>query len=427
MHFKSFGSIFREHRFLLLISTIGLFYTLGNGGIWFILPLKANALLDNFMLVGLLIAVPNLVSLFFDVPTGGLSDHLGRKKILFTGLFGMALLGLLLPSVDSLPKFLAFMVVFGLMNQFIFISCRAYIMDISHIGKTSEYFGVFGSFGQVGFALGPVIAGVIIADNLSVGEVDTGLFYAVMCFLALFLLFFLRETVKVDSAFVSVKELLQKDKLVLRELVDFKSLHFAGFIVFLVTFVLTFTDGWIWTLEPLYTTLGIDSVTVGLILSMFVLPFIIFEAPAGYLADRHGKQKMLTAGLILSGVFFIIFGLSGKTPILLLSSAFIATTGLAFARPSMEGLLTDLAEEKQKGGIVGVWDVSEDMGYIIGPILGGLIAEFYRDITIPFIFLGCLILLLIPPVIFFLPKNEPKVIRGKEDIQKVLASVGEGR
>ena len=55
---------------------------------------------------------------------------------------------------------------------------------------------------------------------------------------------------------------------------------------------------------------------------------------------------------------------------------------------------------------MGVWEVAEDLGYIIGPIAGGLIAEMYKDIAVPFVFLGALILILVVPVFYFLYANK---------------------
>jgi len=57
-----------------------------------------------------------------------------------------------------------------------------------------------------------------------------------------------------------------------------------------------------------------------------------------------------------------------------------------------------------KGGIVGVWDTAEDLGYVIGPLVGGVVAEVYKDITLPFIFFGVLLLLLILTVAYMRTK-----------------------
>ena len=43
--------------------------------------------------------------------------------------------------------------------------------------------------------------------------------------------------------------------------------------------------------------------------------------------------------------------------------------------PSLDGLLVDLSYRHKKGYVVGVWNFSMDAGYVVGPLLGGTIAE----------------------------------------------------
>jgi len=385
----------QRHLPIFLISVLGLFYVAGNGSVFFALPLIANSLVNDLMIVGLLIAIPNFVSLFLDVPLGGLSDYLGRKKLLGSGLFMMGLLGIVLPTISTVPALILFLVVFGIANQLIYISVRAFIMDISPLNKTSEYFGFFEALASIGFTIGPIVGGMLIADQLSIGVLSVGLFYFTMCLIALVIVFTLKETIPKEGLTSSIKDLIKKDKLIFRELIEFKELRGPGAIILILTFILVTADGLIWTMEPLFATLGLDTATVGLILAMFVVPFILFDVPAGYLADKIGKTKVMFIGLIIAGIFLISFG-STREPNLLLIFAFIATTGLALVRPSVDGLLTDLAEQKHKGGIVGVWDVSEDLGYVIGPILGGIIAEYYQNIGVAFTAMGAILLLMAP-------------------------------
>jgi MFS family permease len=373
---------------------MALFYVAGNGGVFFVLPLLAKGLTGDLMLVGLLVAVPNFVSMFLDVPVGGFSDYVGRRRLLCLGLVLMGFLGLMLPSITSFFSFVLFMVVFGIANQLILISGRAFLMDVAPQGKTSEYFGILESLAQIGFAVGPVVAGMLIADKLDVGIFNVGVFYLVMCSIALVIVLALKETVKCEKFAESVKKLIKKDRLISRELIDFQGLGVGGLVVLFSTFIIVFIDGVVWTFEPLYTTLGIDTATVGLILSMFVLPFIFFEVPAGILADRFGKIRIFILGLVVAGIFLIVFG-SARTPLLLAASAFMATSGLALARPALSGFLTDISASKERGGIVGVWNVAEDFAYVTSPIAGGVIAELY-GIGTTFMLVGILLLVSIP-------------------------------
>jgi MFS family permease len=395
--FQRLQSSEREYRPLLLIGFGGVLFALGNSVMWFILPILAEKLFQDLFLVGILIAIPSIIAVFCNIPAGGFSDHFGRKKFFISGLFLMAVLGLLLPSVNSLSRFIAFMFLAGLANVSIVVPARAYIMDIAPKKKTSEFFGIFEVFYQIGFTVGPVIAGYLVAGQLDLGALNSGLFYFLACMAAILILLLCKETVPLGkSALVSVKDVIQKDRLFFKSLLDFKTLHYAGIVVLLATFIIVFVDGVVWTWVPLYVTLGFGVEFVGVLLMLFVLPFILFEVPAGVLADRLGKVRVFVCGLLVAGVFLFVFGSSGDASVLL-ASAFLATTGLAFARPAIDGFLTDISASKERGGIVGVWNVAEDAGYVLGPVVGGLLAEVF-SISLVFAFTGVLLIVSLPVV-----------------------------
>ena len=398
-------SIEKEYRTLSRISIGGLLFTLGTGVVWFILPILAEKLFKDLMIVGLLIAIPSIISLSFDIPIGGLSDRIGRKKLFLGGLIVMSSLGLLLPSINTFTRFILFMILFGLANLSIIVPSRAYIMDIAPKGKTSEFFGISEAAQQIGFAIAPVIGGYFIADRLGIGLLNTGLFFLLMSLIAAMILLLVKETVtKEKPTFVSIKDVITKDKVFLKSLLDYKSLHYAGVAIFLSTFIIVFIDGIVWTFGPLYTTLGVETWMVGLILSMFVLPFILFEVPAGIIADKFSKITLFVIGLLLAGVFLILFG-STQNSMILIVSAFVATTGLAFARPAMEGFLTDISAKKEHGSIVGVWDVAEDSAYAISPLIGGIIANVY-GIGVTFMLLGGSLIVLVPFIYLAIRKSK---------------------
>src|SRR5437588_6391326 len=48
---------------------------------------------------------------------------------------------------------------------------------------------------------------------------------------------------------------------------------------------------------------AISNVRLGLVFSIFLFGYAIFQTPAGWLADRFGPRRMLTLGLVLWGVF----------------------------------------------------------------------------------------------------------------------------
>jgi DHA1 family multidrug resistance protein-like MFS transporter len=150
------SSVRKEYHTLFLVSFSGFLYTLGSGVVWFVLPILAERLFKDLLVVGVLIATPNIVSLFFDIPMGDFSDRVGRKKLFMGGLFLMALLGMLLPSVSSFMWFVAFMALLGVADLSIILPVRAYIMEIAPKDNVSESFGIFEAAIQVGFAVAQI-------------------------------------------------------------------------------------------------------------------------------------------------------------------------------------------------------------------------------------------------------------------------------
>jgi len=394
---------FHGYRNISLISLSALFFTLGNGVVWFVLPIIAEKLVDNLIVFGVLMALPFFIQFLFDIPLGMISDYLGRKKLIITGLFFMFLLGIYLPYTSSIIPYVIFMIILGVAGLIIVVPARSYVMRISPANKSSEFFGIFETLYQLGFTIGPVIAGYLLLVGLNQGVSYSGLFYSFVCLISIAFLLFLPDiVVGTHSIRHIITSFIHHDKIYLRGILDYRDLNYAGLTVLLSTFVFVTIDGITWAIEPLYTTEGYSTEFVGLLLSVFVIPFLLFELPAGIIADRFGKTKVLFGGMLMGGIFFILFGLVDSKP-LLLTSAFLSSTGLALSKPAIDGFLTDISSKKERGGIVGVWNMTEDLAYVISPIIGGIIAEYY-GLQLTFIFCGGLLIVSIPVLVFLLRK-----------------------
>lgn len=383
----------RQYRPILLLTVGGVMFAISNAVLWFFIPIIAEKLTNNIFTVGLLLAVPYVLSLIGDIPTCTFSDHYGRRRLFLLGLFALAILGYAIMIVENAWTLLILLALFGLGNLLVIGPVRAYVMDIAPKEKTSEFFGIMEISYQIGFAAGPVIGAVLILQ----GEVNTGIFCLLAGLASALIILKTNESVKTPKTLgESIKNTIREDRVVLNGLAEFKALKAQGAMVLAATFTVVFADGVVWAIEPLYTKLGYDTTTVGLIMAMFVTPYILFEVPAGIIADRLGKTKMLILGLLTAGSSLILFGIT-KDPQTMMIYAFISTTGLAIARPAIDGHLTDISAGKRRGCIVGVWDTSEDAAYITSAIIGGLIAET-TGITNTMTILGALLILTTPIV-----------------------------
>ncbi|MFH1788087.1 MAG: MFS transporter, partial [Candidatus Altiarchaeota archaeon] len=345
----------RRRRFAVLseASATIFLWTSGVGAIWFVLPNLAEKLSGSLAYVGLLLSLPALIAFLVDIPLGDLCDRADKKKIILLGLFLMFFLGFFLREVDSLSELVLFLVLLGVLHPIMYVATTAYVIEASPKKYSASFLGTYTSFIHLGFSVGALAGGFLIADALieNIGRI-AGL-YSIACVAAGLLALTLRKSGRqtITGGFCSV---IRDDKVFVKELRDFRKLGFTGAAVIAMSFLFSTFDGIVWTLEPLlYQELSLKSVEGGVILAAFVVPLILFEAPAGYLADRIGKRRVLAAGLFVAGFFAVLFS-SAEGFWYLLACAFMATTGLSVAWPATEGILAEHTRKSESGGFSGV-------------------------------------------------------------------------
>jgi len=383
----------KERKTFVSICVVALFYATGAGALWFLLPVMAEEFTKDITVVGILLSIPYVISTIVAIPSGELSDRVGRKTVGIIGLLIVILIGVIVPLVSSLPQFILFAIVLGLSVQLINAPARAFVMDIAPQKMTSEYFGIFISSINLGLAIGPMMVGFLMRDSLSIGITTVSYMYILIGLIGLFIFSTLNDTIKEREPLSDgIKNMLRTDKVFRRGIRQYRELKNLGMLVLVLTILFTITDGVVWTLEPLYYQyLKLSSSMGSLILAMFILPLIVLGLPAGRLADKYGKLKALVFGVVLSGISLILFGFSHTTLTLLLS-AFFTSAGLAFAWASVSGLITDISVNKDRGCITGVWNMFMDIGYVIGPFLGGMIAGYFHNIGNAFSTMGLILL-----------------------------------
>jgi len=122
---------------------------------------------------------------------------------------------------------------------------------------------------------------------------------------------------------------------------------------------------------------GVGAATRGMLMSLFLLPFALLCWPAGKLADRIGWF----APLIFANVAFgFVYSTYGFVSFALLPWAMVASgvlSALMFA-PSLV-LVSDFARRGAGEGLFGIFQIAGSVGFLTGPIVGGLLVESLVD------------------------------------------------
>jgi len=122
---------------------------------------------------------------------------------------------------------------------------------------------------------------------------------------------------------------------------------------------------------------GVDAATRGMLMSLFLLPFALLCWPAGKLADRVGWFAPLISANV---VFGLVYATYGALPLTLLPVAMIVSgvlSALMFA-PSL-ALVSDFARRGAGEGLFGSFQVAGSVGFLSGPLVGGVLVEWWRD------------------------------------------------
>jgi len=122
--------------------------------------------------------------------------------------------------------------------------------------------------------------------------------------------------------------------------------------------------------------LGANAIELGWVISSFILSSAIFLLPFGRLADIVGRKKVFTTGITLFtlSTFLIIFSGSIISMIVLrifqgLSSAMIFGTSLA--------IITSVYQPGERGRAMGINITATYLGLSSGPVIGGLLTQYF--------------------------------------------------
>lgn len=140
-------------------------------------------------------------------------------------------------------------------------------------------------------------------------------------------------------------------------------------------------------LPRLMNELHISGQVVGYLTAAFALTQLIFSPFAGKAVDRFGRKIMIVLGLIIFGLSELLFGF-GKTIDVLFISRILGGLSAAFIMPAVTAFIADITTDENRPKALGYMSAAISTGFIIGPGLGGFLAEI--GTRVPFYSAGVL-------------------------------------
>lgn len=120
--------------------------------------------------------------------------------------------------------------------------------------------------------------------------------------------------------------------------------------------------------------LGASAAQIGLLTAMYPLAQV-FAAPfLGRLSDRHGRKPVLVLSILGTAVGFVVLATARLLPILFVSRFIDGVTGGNIS--VAQAYIADVTDEADRGAALGMIGAAFGLGFILGPVTGGLLAGF---------------------------------------------------
>lgn len=354
-----------------------------------------------------LAAVYAAMQFLFAPLIGALSDRFGRRKVILASLTAFGASYLILAVAPSLLWLFVGRIVAGITGATI-TAANAYIADVSTPQTRARNFGFVGVAFGLGFVFGPAIGGLLGGIGLRVP------FYAaafVALLGALYGLLVLPESLPPERR----RAFSWRRADPFRALLGLRAYPLVAGLAFAFLFFSLAQRG-LETVFVLYTDyrFGWGPRENGLALALVgVMAAVVQGGLVRPLVARLGERRTIVAGLTVSTLGFVGYGLASQGWILL---AVIAVASLgAVAGPAIQGLIAGTVPASEQGSVQGTLTSMLSLTAIVAPLVsGGLFGMFTGERSIaevpgmPF-FAGAVFLVVALALVFRTLRRNPVI------------------
>ena len=293
---------------------------------------------------------------------GFLSDKIGRRPVLLSGLVLFVIASIFCSTTDSLNSLIFWRVIQGIGASVGSVMSRAMIRDVSNASETAR------SLSRVTAIMGisPMIAPVIGGIGYQIFGNPNGIFIitaAIGILVLTAILLLLPETR--DAALVESTS---------KEPWSDKYRYLLGSKVFVgSSLIYAFTTGAFFAILAVastvfYNDLGIDSAGFGFIWSGLTILYTVSAFTAGTLSSKYGLMKVLLVGVLLNVIAGLLFYSLVKVFDVTLISVIVPLVIMFFAH----GYIVPMSLAKAVSGRPEIAGSSSGLSSAIGLVIGGM-------------------------------------------------------
>jgi MFS family permease len=323
-----------------------------------------------------------LVNYIFRIPSGYLSDKIGKRKILVICGYGISTISkpffiFVTSFIDTITVRVADRIGKGIRTA----PRDALIADSVDESSTGKAFGIHRTLDQIGAIIGPFFAFLIL--ELFGGNIQYIFLLSIIPGIVslLILIYFVKDKLTIDNK-----------KIIGDKITFFSNLRILflenKIFVYLVIIVGIFSLGaFNYSFVLLKSTdLGIEQNFVPIIYAIINISHTAIGIPAGILSDRIGKEKVLIIGFLVFIISALLMYLSEKNDIIyIISIPLIYGLYVGISETVQRALVAKYVSENNRGTAFGFYGLIVGICLLIGNVTFGFLWDNY-DISIALLY-----------------------------------------
>lgn len=341
-----------------------------------LLPLYLTERLGaSVKMVGFVVAAFALTETFLKTAWGSVADRLGRRPMIMTGLVLSSIAPLLMSVLRQAWLFVPLRVIDGAGSSALWPAASAIIADTTPPHRRATAMGVLNMFFLAGLGFGPTLGLFVVGFS---GSYTAGFYLAaiVLFIAAVVAAFTLRglgrtHLLPSDAGVVGYHGTAPNPELeaVVEET---RRVPLLG-VMLVVAFVQMFGAGLLAPILVIYAKriVGLSEQMIGTLFLVLMLTVALASLLAGHLADRWGKMRSVSLGMVLGSLGLWLLPLTPRLTVLAMSAVLLGVS-YALSTPAWHALVSELAPPGRTGLAMGAAQTAQGLGLVLGPLLGGL-------------------------------------------------------
>jgi len=331
------------------------------------------------ILLAVLLSAYSLAQFIASPLWGRLSDRIGRRPVILSGLFGSFLSFSMFALVRSYNLILISRVIQGLFTGATLPTARAYIADITPKADRAKRYGLLGAAFGIGFTFGPAIGSLLSLKIFLIptlpAHAAAGFFAAFLCLMNfLYARKSLPESLSDDmKEEAELRREVQPNMLQsINELVNFPQVGVLLAIFLLTTLTFSSFESFL----PLYANMIDKLITqdnIGYFFAVIgIMVAVIQGGMVGPVVDRLGEDMTILVSLGLEVLGFFLLAIANSLLGLIITIIPLAI-GTALLNPSINSAISNRIPQDKQGSGMGINSSVGSLGRVIGPVFGGIL------------------------------------------------------